>query len=78
MAVCHYGDDFVVAVPVVAAVVVYFEYIDFAVFAAGAAYPLFVDCVPTVFEFLVVVVVVVAVVVALDDVVVAVAVIVLR
>ena len=77
MAVCHYGDDFVVAVPVVAAVVVYFEYIDFAVFAAGAAYPLFVDCVPTVFEFLVVVVVV-AVVVALDDVVVAVAVIVLR
>ena len=63
----YYGDEFAVAVAVVAAVV-YFEYIDFAVFAARAAYALFVDCFPTVLEF--VVVVVAAVAVALDVVVV--------
>ena len=61
----YYGDDFVVAVAAVVAVVVYFECFDFVVFATGAAYALFVDCVPTVVEF--VVVIVVAVVVAVDD-----------
>ena len=61
------GDDFVVAV---VAVVVYFECVDFVVFVAGAIYTLFVDCVPTVVEFVVVVAAVVVVVV--DDVVVAV------
>ena len=66
----YYGDDFVVPVAAVVAVVVYFECVDFVVFAAGAVYALFVDCVPTVAEFVVVVVAVVVVVV--DDVVVAV------
>ena len=54
--------DYIVwfAVAVVAgAVVVYFECVDFVVFAAGAVHTLFVDCVPTVVEF-------VAVVVAVD------------
>ena len=50
----YYGDDFVVAVAAVVAVVVYFECVDFVVFPAGAAYALFVDCVPTVVEFVVV------------------------
>ena len=39
------------------AVVVYFEYVDFVVFAAGAIHTLFVECVPTVAEIVVVVVV---------------------
>ena len=43
-----YGNDFVVAVAVVAAVVLYFEYVDFVAFAAGAVHTLLVDCVPTV------------------------------
>ena len=47
-----YGNDFAVAV----AVVVYFEYVDFVVFAAGAVHTLFVDCVPTVVEIAVVVI----------------------
>ena len=51
-------------------IVVYFECVDFVVFVAGAIYTLFVDCVPTVVEFVVVVAAVVVVVV--DDVVVAV------
>ena len=38
------------------AVVVYFEYVDFVVFAAGAIHTLFVECVPTVVEIVVVVV----------------------
>ena len=38
------------------AVVVYFEYVDFVVFAAGAVHTLFVDCVPTVVEIAVVVI----------------------
>ena len=61
-----YGNDFVVAVAVVVAVVVYFQHVDFVVFAAGAVYASFIDCVPTVVE----IVVVVAVVVVVDDVVV--------
>ena len=40
------------------AVVVYFEYVDFVVFAAGAVYTSFVDCVPTAVEIVVVAVVV--------------------
>ena len=68
----YYGDDFVVAVAAVIAVVVYFECVDFVVFAAGAVYALFVDCLSTVVEFVVVVVVVAVVVVVVDDVVVAV------
>ena len=51
-----YGNDFVVPVAVAVAVVLYFEYVDFAVFAAGAVHTLFVDCVPTVVEIVVVVV----------------------
>ena len=61
-----YGNDFVFAVAVFVAIVLYFEYVDFVKFAAGAIHTLFVDCVPTVFEIAVVVAVVV------DDVVVAV------
>ena len=53
-----YGNDFVVAVIVAVAVVLYFEYVDFVVFAAGAVHTLFVHCVPTVVEIVVVVVVV--------------------
>ena len=68
----YYGDDFVVAVAAVVAVVVYFECFHFVVFDAGAAYALFVDCVPTVAEFVSVAVVVAVVVVVDDDVVVAV------
>ena len=51
------------------AVVVYFEYVDFVVFAAGAIHTLFVECVPTVVEIVVVVVVVVDDDVVADDVV---------
>ena len=54
-----YGNDFVVAVAFVVAVVLYFEYVDFVLFAAGAVHTLFVDCVPTVVEIVVVVAVVV-------------------
>ena len=61
-----YGNYFVV-VAFAVAIVIYFEYVDFVVFAACAAHTLFVYCVPTVVE--IVVIVVVAVVVA-DDVVV--------
>ena len=60
-----YGNDFVFALAVVVAVVLYFEYVDFVKFAAGAIHTLFVDCVPTVVEIVVVVAVVVV-----DDVVV--------
>ena len=52
-------------------VVVYFECVDFVVFASGAVYALFVDCVPTILEFVSVVVVAIVVVVV-DDVAVAV------
>ena len=55
VAVFFYGNDFVVAVAAVVAVVVYFEYVDFVVFAAGAIHTLFVECVPTVVEIVVVV-----------------------
>ena len=48
----YYGDGFVVPVAAVVAVVVYFECADFVVFAAGAVYALFVDCVPTVADSL--------------------------
>ena len=58
-----YGNDFVAAV--VFAVVLYFEYVDFIAFAAGAVHTLFVDCVPTDVEIAVIVTVVVV-----DDVVV--------
>ena len=54
-----YGNDFVVAVAAVDAVVVYFEYVDFVVFAARAFHALFVDCVPTAVEIVVMVAVVV-------------------
>ena len=66
-----YGNDFVVAIGiVVVAVVVYFECVDFVVFAAGAVHILSVDCVVTVVEIIVIVfvaVVVVIVVVVVDD-----------
>ena len=52
-----FGNDFAVAVAVVIAVVVYFEDVDFVLFAAGAVRTLFVDCVSTVVEIFVVVVV---------------------
>ena len=62
-----FDHDYIVCVAVVAgAVVVYFECVDFVVFAAGAVHTLFVDRVLTAFEF----VVDVAVVVVDDDVVV--------
>ena len=61
-----YGNDFVVVVAVAVAIVLYFEYVDFVVFTAGAVHTLLVYCVPTVVE----VVVVVVVVVVADDVVV--------
>ena len=51
-----YGNDFVSTVAVVVAVVVYFQYVDFVVFAAGAVYASFVDCFPTVVEIVVAVV----------------------
>ena len=51
-----YGNDFVAAVAVVLAVVVYFEYVDLAVFVAGAVHTLLIDCVPTVVEIALVVV----------------------
>ena len=60
-----YGNNFVVAVAVVIAAIVYFECVDFVLFAAGAVHRLFVDCVPTVAE-----VVAAAVVVVVNDVVV--------
>ena len=60
-----YGNDFVVAVAVVVSVVLYFEYVDFVVFAAGAVHTLFGDCVTTVVE------IVVEIVVVVDDVIVA-------
>ena len=56
VAVFFYGNDFVVAVAAVVAVVVFFECMDFIAFAAGAVHTLFVDCVPTVVEIVVVVV----------------------
>ena len=62
-----YGDDFVTAVAAVVAVVVYFECVDFVVFAGGTVHTLFVDCVPTVVEFVVAVAVVVAVDVVVVD-----------
>ena len=65
-----YGNDFVVAIGiVVVAVVVYFECVDFVVFAAGAVHILSVDCVVTVVEIIVIVfvAVVVIVVVVVDD-----------
>ena len=60
-----YGNDLVAAAAVVVAVVLCFEYVDFVVFAAGAVHTLFVDCVPTDVE-----IVVVVAVIAVDDVVV--------
>ena len=52
-----YGNDFVVAIAiVVVALVVYFECVDFIVFAAGAAHTLSVDCVATVVEIIIIVV----------------------
>ena len=62
---CVFYDDYFVAFAVVIAAVVYFECVDFVLFAAGAVHRLFVDCVPTVAE-----VVVAAVVVAVNDIVV--------
>ena len=53
-----YGNDFVVVVAVAVAIVLYFEYVDFVVFTAGAVHTLFVYCVQTVVEIVVVVVVV--------------------
>ena len=62
-----YGNDFVVVVVAVAvAIVLYSEYIDFVVFAAGAVHTLFVYCVPTVVEIVVVVVVADDVVIVVD------------
>ena len=58
VAVFFYCNNFAAAVAIIVVVVGYFEYVDFAVFAAGAVHILFVDCVPTVAEFAVVVVVV--------------------
>ena len=53
-------NDFVVAVAVVVLVVVYFESVNFVVFAAGidvaTVHTLFVDCFPEVIEIVVVVV----------------------
>ena len=43
--VFFYGNDFVVVVAVAVAIVLYFEYVDFVVFAAGAVHTLFVYCV---------------------------------
>ena len=62
---CVFYGDYFVAFAVVIAAVVYFECVDFVLFAAGAVHRLFVDCVPTVAE-----VVVAAVVVAVNDIVV--------
>ena len=64
--VFFYGNDFVVVVTVAVAIVLYFEYVDFVVFAAGAVHTLFVYCVPTVVEIVVVVVVADDVVVVVD------------
>ena len=61
-----YGNDFIVAVAATVAVAVYFECVDFVVSAACVVYTLFVDCVPTVVETVVVVVVVVDVVAVVD------------
>ena len=51
--VSFYGNDFIVV-----AVVVYFEYVDFFILAAGAVHTMFVDCVATVVEIFVLVFVV--------------------
>ena len=37
-----YGNDFVVVVAVAVAIVLYFEYVDFVVFGAGAVHTLFI------------------------------------
>ena len=62
-------NDFLVVVAVAVAIVPYFKFVDFVVFAAGAVRTLFVYCVPTVVEIAVVVVVVVVAddVVVVDD-----------
>ena len=54
--VFFYGSDFVVVVAVAIAIVLYFEYVDFVVFAAVAVHTLFVYCVlcSTVVEIVVV------------------------
>ena len=62
-----YGNDFVVVVAVAVAIVLYFEYVDFVVFTAGAVHTLLVYCVPTVVEVVVVVVVADDVVVVVVD-----------
>ena len=59
VAVFFDGNDFVIVVAAVVAVAVYFECVDFVVFATGAVHSLFVDCVPAVVEIVVVIVVVV-------------------
>ena len=53
-----YGNYFVVVVAVAVAIVLFFVYVDFVVFAAGAVHTLFVYCVLTVVEIVAVVVVV--------------------
>ena len=50
-------NDFVIVAAVAVAIVLYFEYVNFVVFAAGAVHTMFVYCIPTVVEIVVVIVV---------------------